>query len=493
LAKDKLETTTEAISDTMFCYNCVNYNRETQNCNAKNLQMHEKQSCIDYNKTKDINLTKEEIDDIIIKGNKKNKTLNKQFSAFTPYDSVKAFYNLQPFFYDKNRLFWFWNAKNYSYEIVDEIDLMNQLEKDLELQGQTFGSKLKGEYLECFKRIGRLKKPEEPLKEWIQFKDKIYDLKTERTFYANEKYFFTNPIGWEIGERPYTPVMDGLFKEWVGEEYVQTLYELLAYCCYRSYPIQLLFCLWGNGRNGKSQFLKILDKFIGFNNATSTELDLLVNNRFESFKLYKKLTCLIGETNFGVLNNTSIIKKLTGGDKIGFEKKNKDPFDDYNYAKMIIASNSLPSSQDTSDGFYRRWLIIDFPNEFEDLGQEVWEKVPKEEYENLAKKVVLILGDLLNKGMFTNQGSISQRRKKYMSVSNPLGIFIKEKCFVKSDLYVLYSKFYTEYLHYLQINKRRRISRKEFKSALEDEGFIVEKTTKEFESGYYILGMKIID
>jgi len=40
----------------------------------------------------------------------------------------------------------------------------------------------------------------------------------------------------------------------------------------------------GKRKNGKSQFLKILDKFIGFNNATSTELDLLVNNRFESFK-----------------------------------------------------------------------------------------------------------------------------------------------------------------------------------------------------------------
>ena len=72
----------------------------------------------------------------------------------------------------------------------------------------------------------------------------------------------------------------------------------------------------------------------------------------------------MGETNFGVLSKSSILKKLTGGDMIGFEIKGKDPFDDYNYAKIIIASNSLPPSDDTSEGFYRRWNIINFGNKF---------------------------------------------------------------------------------------------------------------------------------
>ena len=87
----------------------------------------------------------------------------------------------------------------------------------------------------------------------------------------------------------------------------------------------------------------------------------MLDSRFESFKLYKKLVCTMGETNFNVLNKTSLLKKLTGQDLIGFEFKNKKPFDDYNYAKIMIASNSLPVSSDTSEGFYRRWMILDFP------------------------------------------------------------------------------------------------------------------------------------
>ena len=111
----------------------------------------------------------------------------------------------------------------------------------------------------------------------------------------------------------------------------------------------------------------------------------------------------MGETNFGLLSSTSLIKQLTGGDKIGFEKKGKDPFSDYNYAKMIIASNSLPTTQDTSDGFFRRWLIIDFPNEFEE-GKDIVSDIPDIEYINLGKKVMGILPKFLNKGILKLEG-----------------------------------------------------------------------------------------
>jgi len=63
-----------------------------------------------------------------------------------------------------------------------------------------------------------------------------------------------------------------------------------------------MLCLYGCGRNGKSQYLKIVNKFLGISNICSTELDLLVgsnSSRFEIFKLYKKLCCMMGETNFG--------------------------------------------------------------------------------------------------------------------------------------------------------------------------------------------------
>ena len=280
-------------------------------------------------------------------------------------ENVEAFYKKQPFFYDNIGLFWLWREDH--WEEVDEIDIMNLIDDSLYIHGQTIKPSVKHSYLETIKRIGRRNKPEKSPHKWVQFKQYAYSLKSGKKYKVQPNYFFTNPIPWELGETSNTPVMDNLFKEWVGENYVKTLYECIAYCCYTSYPIQSLFCLYGHGRNGKSCFLRLLSKFVGMNNLCSTELDLLAGankSRFETYKLYKKLVCLMGETNFGVLTHSSVIKRLCGGDVIGFEKKGKDSFDDFSYDKLIIASNSRPISEDTCEGFYLRWVIIDFPNDF---------------------------------------------------------------------------------------------------------------------------------
>jgi P4 family phage/plasmid primase-like protien len=418
--------------------------------------------------------------------------------GFDPLTNVKVFYDEQPFFYDRSKIFWMWNLEESKYEIVDEIDIMNMIEETLGLYGQTISSKVKAEYLEAFKRVGRLNIPKPTPTKWIQFKDKAYSIKSGKLYDVTPNYFFTNPISYEIGDCEDTPTMDKLFTEWVGEDYVQDLYEILAYCCYREYPIQVMLCLYGCGRNGKSQYLKIIDKFLGITNICSTELDLIAgsnSSRFEVFKLYKKLACMLGETNFGILSSTSILKKLVGGDVIGFEKKGKDPFDDYNYAKIIIASNSLPSTEDSSDGFMRRWHIIDFPNEFPE-GKDIFYSIPDIEYNNLAKKICRILPQLLDNGEFKNQGNIEHRKTKYMMVSNPLPIFIKKCCEVDHDYHEKYNKVYTEYVKYLLKHKKRKVKMKEFKDVLENEGYYIEKTAfknsqGDFENGYYIIGLRL--
>jgi len=427
------------------------------------------------------------------------KKPEKKKAGFDPLSNVITYYEEQPFFYDKSKIFWLWNTELCKYEIVDEVDIMNNIEEALGLYGQTIGSKLKGEYLEAFKRVGRKHIPKETPVKWIQFKDKAYSINSDKIYDVTPDYFFTNPIPWEIGDSEDTPVMDKLFEEWVGEEYVQDLYEIIAYCCYRDYPIQTMICLYGCGRNGKSQYLKIINKFLGLTNICSTELDMLVgtnSSRFEIFKLYKKLACMMGETNFGILSSTSILKKLVGGDVIGFEKKGKDPFDDYNYAKIIIASNSLPSTDDSSDGFMRRWHIIDFPNEFPE-GKDIIATIPEKEYNNLAFKIGNIISNLIDKSAFNKQGTIEDRKEKYMLASNPLPIFIKKYCRIHDDAFISYNKLYTLYVKYLMKNKKRKVKMKEFKSSLESDGFWVEKTAfkinGEFKNGYYVIGLELFD
>ncbi len=344
---------------------------------------------------------------------------------FGKKDLARKILKIQPLHYDKARLWWAWNKGKFKWEVVDDTDILIQV--DTLAMINTVKTKERVEIIEALKQESRKKAPKPIKPTWIQFNDLIVDISTGEEFAASPEYFVTNPLPYSLHKERYveTPVLDKIFTEWVGEDYVKTLYQIIAYCMVPSYPLHRIFCFIGAGMNGKSCFLTLLRKFIGGDNVCSTELDTLLTSRFEITRLHKKLVCQMGETNFSEMNKTSILKKLSGGDLIGFEYKRKDPFEEMNYAKIIIATNNLPTTSDKTVGFYRRWMIIDFPNEFSEK-KDILSEIPEEEYELLGVKCLRILHDLLKDKEFNKEGSIEDRMKKYEDHSDPLEKFLKE-------------------------------------------------------------------
>jgi putative DNA primase/helicase len=407
-------------------------------------------------------------------------------------DNAKILYEKKPYYYDNSNIWWLWEENR--WKITDDIEMEIMLDSVLGFQGQTISSSIRKNHLQAMKWVGRQNKPKDAPLKWVQFKDKAFSIESGNIYEVTKDFFFTNPIPYDIGTSEETPIMDSLFDAWVGKENIALLYEIIAYCTYRDYPIHRIFCLVGSGSNGKSRFLALIRKFLGEGNFCSTELDCLIDSRFEGFKLYKKLGCIMGETNFGVMSKTSMLKKLSGQDSIGIEKKGKDPFDMENYAKLLISSNSLPSSLDTSDGFYRRFLIIKFPNQFSE-GNDILETIPKIEYNNLCLKIKNLLPKLLNSGKFTNEGSIEKRKNDYIENSNPLSLFIKTNCKEGVELFSTYAEVYTRYSLYLLSKRMRKVTTREFREVLENEGFFIDKTTKiingESKNGHFIIGLEL--
>ena len=165
----------------------------------------------------------------------------------------------------------------------------------------------------------------------------------------------------------------------------------------------------------------------------------------------------MGETNFNVKSKTSMLKKLTGQDLIGFEYKGKTPFEDVNYAKIIIATNNLPSTTDKTVGFYRRWCIVDFPNVFSEK-KDILLDIPKEEFNNLATFSIITLNKMLEKREFTNEGTIEQRIDKYEAKSNFLEKFLA--LFTEEDLssFITKNDFYKKLTAWCKENNHREMS-----------------------------------
>ena len=383
-------------------------------------------------------------------------TFQKASSIFSKQGQAETFGTTQPLFYDRGGNFWLWN--DYKWTRVDDTDILVMI---ADTTGQdTITSKSKTEILNALKQYGRKQIPEDIKPTWIQFKDKFVDILTGEEFEVSPKYFATNPIPYSLHKEKFenTPTIDKIFEQWVGKDYVQTLYEIISYCLLPEYPLHRIFCFIGGGMNGKSKFLELLRKFVGVENCCSTELDTLLNSRFEVTRLHRKLVCQLGETNFNEMSKTSMLKKLSGGDLIGFEYKNKDPLEAHNYAKILIATNNLPATTDKTVGFYRRWLIIDFPNQFSEK-KDIIADIPEEEYQCLALKCTRILKDLLTIKEFHNEGSIQQRMEKYESKSNFLEQFIKEFTVEDNfDGYITKASFYKKFAEWCKENRHREMS-----------------------------------
>ena len=74
------------------------------------------------------------------------------------------------------------------------------------------------------------------------------------------------------------------------------------------------------------------------------------------------------ELSDSVIKDTSILKKLTGGRRqlVRVERKYKDAYDASLYAKLFFNTNKIIQTTDQTNAFYRRLIMISFPNTFEE-------------------------------------------------------------------------------------------------------------------------------
>lgn len=401
------------------------------------------------------------------------EALDKKVDTF---DIINNLQKKNPIIYDSGKQYWAWSKNARMYIHVDEIDVLNTLKKVMRIRGGTIGN-ARATYLNAIKMTGRELEVKPVKLSWVAFKDCVVDIKTGKQFQQSSKHFFTNTIPFNYGESEDTPTIDALFETWVGKEHVRLLYEIAAYCLYNHYPIHRAFLLFGSGRNGKGQYINLLEKWIGSRNITSSQLELLVTSRFESAKLFQKKACFMGETNYGSMNKTNIFKMLIGDDNIGGEFKGGKHFDFHNYAKLIIASNSVPPSDDKTEGFGSKWVIVDFFNKFE-KGKPIIDTIPDIEYDNLCRKCIKILIELLDNGIFTGEGDTTARAKRYEEKSNPLQKFIEENCEISDDLVIPLWDFCERYDVYQDENRLRKLSKGAVKKwfDIKEHGFETKKS-----------------
>ena len=258
---------------------------------------------------------------------------------------------------------------------------------------------------------------------------------------------------------------DQFISEIVDEKDALVLQEFAGYILLRDCRFQKALMLTGSGSNGKSTFLNVIIKMLGEHNCSFISLQELTTNRFATSNLYSKLANIYDDLEPKALSNTGIFKILVSGGEIQAEKKFKNAFKFKNHAKLIFSANKVPSTADTSRAFFRRWIIINFPNTFkgDDADPHLEDKLSTPQcLSYVLKWAVEGLKRLLEQGRFSYEEDYERIEDMYLRASNPAYAFIQDRVIEDPEAAVTKDELYRAFIEYCKQNKIPTVSKRTF-------------------------------
>jgi putative DNA primase/helicase len=315
---------------------------------------------------------------------------------------------------------YYWNKETGLYEpaeiLIDQL-VQNEIGEDckIHLVTEVKGSIQRQTYISREQVGHNLNK--------IPIQNGVYDLEAETVEpYTQEMVFLTKhpikQVELEVfGENPIDKFLGEVTE---NQSYNLLLKEIAGYCFYRDMPFQNFFILVGKGCNGKSVYLNVLRKMLGEKNISTLTLQTISEGGFELGYLYQKNCNMTGDLPKKAFQDVGHIKELTGGDTITAKQKFKDPFTFRNHSKLIAACNEVPETPDVTDGFFRRAIIINFPNSFETTAKpNLLEEITTEENVwGFFKSCVNAFKTAKEQNSFIVNESTETKRDKYVVYSN---------------------------------------------------------------------------
>lgn len=237
---------------------------------------------------------------------------------------------------------------------------------------------------------------------------------------------------------------------------VDTIYEFIGYCMIPDSTIQKAVMLVGDGSNGKSKLLNVIRMFIGNDNSSSESLHDLETDTYSKAELFGKLVNIFPDLASGMIFENSAFKMLTGDEGvIRAERKFEHPFSFKNTARLIFSANKLPPVPADNFAYFRRWVLLEFPNKFEggDADKNILDKISTpEQLSGLFNMAIIGLKRLMNNGDYTSSKPTGEIESMYRINSDHISAFEKE-CIVYSSDDCLKHVLYEGYVKWCSLHE----------------------------------------
>lgn len=259
--------------------------------------------------------------------------------------------------------------------------------------------------------------------------------------------------------------LDQIFNH--DEDLIHYIQKAVGYSVTGSTAEQVFFLLLGTGRNGKSVFINTIRNILGSYAKQMSVESIIVHNSSGSAnsdiaRLENTRLVTSSEANEGSRLDESLVKQLTGGDRILARFLYGQEFEYDPKFKIWMATNHLPFIRGTDEGIWRRIKVIPFNV------QIPANKVDK----NLENKLKAEWTGILN---WIVQGAImwqveglkdpevvQDASKQYRENMDPLEAFLDECCKAGSNYTIMGRPLYNAYRDWARESNEHLMSMTKF-------------------------------
>lgn len=465
----------------------------------------------------------EKMDPIVnIKSIFKNYPLNDTGNAERFYDYFGEYFK----FNKDNNVFMFWNGKTWTKDIKGFIrkyanKLIDVLKNEIYNTGKKIEeAKKKGEDgLEELKELETIKKAQVDNCKRVSNKagkdamlselHELHDFPVINSEFDTQDYLLNTDSGvvnlhtgdimpfdrkYMLSKNTNCKVSFDLPKVWIKflhdifkrpnaeetEELIATIQMALGEALTGRTNKEHLYILYGNGSNGKSTFMKVVNDIFG-DYGTSINSDMLVQTNSSSQSNEFSLSALLGarmvstsETAEGKRLDEVIIKKMLGGEAITAQFKYGQPFTFMPSFSPFMSTNNKPIIRATDFGTWRRIFFIPFLNTFTEETKDV--EMPKK----LAEESAQILGWMIQGAVrlykefqdkLPKPKCLEEALSDYKKELDVIIAFLNDRCIPISNEQVDASVLYQEYKDWAKNNSEYLFSESRFKIEMPKKGY----------------------
>jgi P4 family phage/plasmid primase-like protien len=176
----------------------------------------------------------------------------------------------------------------------------------------------------------------------------------------NPRYLSTTQVPVPWNEEAKCPTwMEVLERLQPDAEVRSQIQEMFGYCLVPAVNYHVFFFLYGDGGTGKSTCADLLTALVGEANTIALQLEEL-DNGFTRSQLVGKQLYLAGELTSRSFRHIGLLKQIVAGEPIFVDVKNRPGFMYRPKGRFVMTSNVHAATPDTSGGFERRFLQIDW-------------------------------------------------------------------------------------------------------------------------------------